>query len=159
MLAYPTLLWDYGIMPTLIETETAAGEGRRPFAPPLVAAALLDWSNYLVLDSIQDGTLPLAFDIARPGACRQFLRVATASVLAAQAGLKASADLERFFEATFPKSKPIYRAARLAWIWHCDYDHIYTLLTEGELFDAGGATRYQIPRESVLKFLTKRRVK
>jgi hypothetical protein len=147
-------------MLTLIETEVPAAKAKamRPFAPPVVAAALMDCSNYHVFDCVENGTLPLAFDIARPGAVRQCLRVATASILAARSGLKASADLEKFIEMTFPKERPVYRPGRLAWILHCDHDHIYHLLGSGTLSDAGGATRYQIPRESIVSFLTKRRL-
>jgi hypothetical protein len=130
----------------------------RPFTSPWYAAAILDCSKFSLLDHIENGRMPLAFDIGRPGASRVCLRMATASVLAVKTGLKPSPDLEKFFDGAFPKDKPFYRPPRLAWILHCDYDHIYHLLTAKALADTGGATRYQIPRESILDFLGKRRL-
>jgi hypothetical protein len=139
--------------------ENPAPETARPFASPWVAAALLDCSKYTFLNHVEHGRLPLAFDIAIPGATRLCLRVATASVLAVRTGLKPSADMGRFFDAAFPKDTPIYRAARLAWILQCDYDHIYHLIGARALANVDRATRYQIPRESIVKFLGKRRLK
>jgi hypothetical protein len=146
-------------MQTIIGNESQALETARPLAALGFAAALLDCSNYRVLDFIENGALPLAFDIAKPGARRHCLRVATAGVLAVRSGLKASSDLEKFLDAAFPKGQPVCPAARLAWKLHCDYDHIYHLLAARALSDAGTATRYQIPRESILKFLANRRLK
>jgi hypothetical protein len=134
-----------------IEDEARAFKTSRPFASPCFAAAILDCSKY--------SRIPLAFDIATPGATRLCLRMATASVLAVKTGLKPSSDMAKFFDTTFPKDKPVYRPARLAWMLHCDYDHIYHLLAAKALADAGGATRYQIPRESILEFLTQRLLK
>jgi hypothetical protein len=133
-------------------------EARRPFASPPFATAILDCSRYSLLDCIQNAGMPLAFDIRAPGAQRLCLRVATASVLAVRTGLKPSSDMAKFFDGAFPKDKPVYRPPRLAWILHCDYDHIYHLLEAGALADAGGARRYQIPRESIVDFLAKRRL-
>ncbi len=102
--------------------------------------------------------MPLAFDIGAPGARRVCLRVAAANLLAVKTGLKPLADLDKFLGDAFPADRPVYRPPRLAWMLHCDYDHIYNLLDTGALSDAGGATRYQIPRASIIKFLTHRRL-
>jgi len=142
-----------------IEDEARAFKTSRPFASPCFAAAILDCSKYSLGDYIEHDRIPLAFDIATPGATRLCLRMATASVLAVKTGLKPSSDMAKFFDAAFPKDKPVYRPARLAWMLHCDYDHIYHLLAAKALADAGGATRYQIPRESILEFLTQRLLK
>jgi hypothetical protein len=146
-------------MPNTTETEFKGVETRRPFASPGFAEAILDCSKYSLLSHIQSGGIPLAFDIGIPGATRLCLRMSTANVLAARTGLKPSSDMAKFFDAAFPKDKPVYRPPRLAWILHCDYDHIYHLLAAKALADAGGATRYQIPRQSILDFLARRRLK
>ncbi len=146
-------------MQMTIENETQAVGTARPFASPWFAAAVLDCSKYSLWEHIQNGGIPLAFDIGAPGARRLCLRMATASVMAFKTGLKPSSDMAKFFDAAFPKERPVYRPPRLAWIFHCDYDHIYHLLAGKALADAGGATRYQIPRESIITFLTHRRVK
>jgi len=145
-------------MQNRIEHEIQAFETNRPFASTPFASAILDCSTYSLLDYIETGEIPLAFDIGAPGATRVCLRIASASVLAYKTGLKPSSDMAKFFDATFPKDKPFYRPPRLAWILHCDYDHIYHLLEANALADAGGSTRYQIPRESVVDFLAKRRL-
>jgi hypothetical protein len=141
-----------------IEDETQPFETARPFASPWFAAAILDCSKYSLSDYIENGGIPLAFNIGIPGATRICLRMATASVMAAKTGLKPSSDMAKFFDAAFPKDKPVYRPPRLAWMLHCDYDHIYHLLAAKALSDAGGATRYQIPRDSIIDFLTRRRL-
>jgi hypothetical protein len=143
----------------MIEVTTLAFETKRPFSSPGFATAILDCSKYCLLDYIGNGDIPLAFDIGVPGAKRVCLRMATASVLAARTGLKASSDIEKFFEFAFPTDKPVYRPPRLAWVLHCDYDHIYHLVEAKALADAGGETGYHIPRESIIKFLTERRLK
>jgi hypothetical protein len=145
-------------MQNAIEIGNRGLETARPLASPMFAAALLDCSYYNVLHHIEDGRLPLAFDIGRPGAARHFVRMATASVLAVRAGLRPSADIRKFFAGAFSPDKPVYRASRLAWMLQCDCDHIYHLVAARVLADAGGATRYQIPRESIIKFLTQRRL-
>lgn len=146
-------------MQTSIEDGIETLKRTRPFASPCYAAEILECSRYSLFDHVQNGDIPLAFDIAAPGATRLCLRMASASVLAFRTGLKPSSDLAKFLDAAFPGETPIYRAPRLAWILHCDYDHIYHLLASKALADAGGATRYQIPRESIIEFLTRRRVK
>ncbi|HUD49090.1 MAG TPA: hypothetical protein VMR33_19835 [Candidatus Baltobacteraceae bacterium] len=145
-------------MRNAFEDENEAFETSRPFSSPCFAAAVLDCSKYSLSDYIQSGVIPLAFDIGMPGATRLCLRVSTASVLAVRTGLKASSDMAKFFDGAFPKDRPHYRPPRLAWMLHCDYDHIYHLLAGNVLADAGGATRYQIPRQSILDFLAGRRL-
>jgi hypothetical protein len=145
-------------METTIENETQAIKTKRPFASPSFATAILECTKYSLLGRIENHELPLAFDIAAPGARRLCLRVAAANLLAVKTGLKPLADLEKFLGDAFPKDKPVYRPPQLAWMFHCDYDHIYNLLDTRALDDAGGATRYQIPRASIIKFLTQRRL-
>ena len=83
-----------------------------------------------------------------PGATRLCLRVATASVLARRTGLKPRRTWKNSLTRRFPPDKPVYRPPRLAWMLHCDYDHIYHLLDAGALDDAGGATRYRFPAKA-----------
>jgi hypothetical protein len=44
-------------------------------------------------------------------------------------------------------------------MFQCDADHIYHLIKASVLKDVGGSTRYRVPRDSVARFLTDRRVK
>jgi len=130
----------------------------RPFTSLWFAAALLDCSKYQLIEYIENGDIPLAFDIAVPGAHRACLRVATAELLQLSVGRTPNGDLARLFDLVLPKNRPVYRPAQLAWLLHCDYDHIYHLLRANILADAGGRTRYQVPRDSIIAFLTERRV-
>jgi hypothetical protein len=93
-----------------------------------------------------------------PGARRACLRIASASVMAVRTGLKPPSDMAKFLDDAFPPDKPVYRPPRLAWLLHCDYDHVYHLVDAKALADAGGPTGYRIPRKSIIDFLTKRRL-
>jgi hypothetical protein len=145
-------------MDNMIEDQNPAFKTRRPFASPSFATAILECTKYNLMEHIENRRLPLAFDIGVPGATRLCLRVAAANVLAVKTGLKPLTDMEKFLDGAFPADKPVFRPPRLAWILHCDYDHIYHLLETRALDDAGGATRYQIPRESIIGFMAKRRL-
>ena len=146
-------------MEIMIEDDIELCETKRPSASPWFAAAILDCSKYSLSEYIEKGQIPLAFDIGAPGATRLCLRMATASVMAVKTGLRPSSDMAKFFDAAFPKDKPFYKPPRLAWMLHCDYDHIYHLLAAKALADTGDETRYLIPRESIIEFLAKRRLK
>jgi hypothetical protein len=130
----------------------------RPFVSAAFAGAILDCSKYSLQEYIENHRLPMAFNIALPGATRLCLRVAAASVMAVRTGLKPPVDLVKFLDSAIPKDKPFYPPPRLAWLLDCDNDHIYHLLAAGALADAGDATRYLIPRESVMDFLSKRQL-
>jgi hypothetical protein len=130
----------------------------RPLASPALAAVILDCTTHTIADYIHDGTLPLSFDIKSPGKTRLCLRMATSNVLAFQSGLMPSSDLQKFFDTAFPRDKPLYSPPRLAWILHCEDEHIYHLLATGALIDAGDSNRHKVPRHSVIDFLQKRRL-
>jgi hypothetical protein len=141
-----------------IEDQNPGFKTVRPFASPSFATAILECTKYNLMDHIENRRLPLAFDIGVPGATRLCLRVAAANVLAVKTGLKPLTDMEKFLDSAFPADKPVFRPPRLAWLLHCDYDHIYHLLDAGALDDAGVATRYLIPRQSIITFLARRRL-
>jgi excisionase family DNA binding protein len=128
----------------------------RPFASPDSAAALLECSRFILSGHIENGRLSLLFDIARPGVKRLCLRIATPSLLALKTGLKLPTDDGKFLNGAFPQ--PFYNAPALAALLQCDYDHIYNLIQAKALADMGRGTHYLIPRESIIEFLTKRRV-
>ena len=133
--------------------------GRRPFSSVWQAATLLDCSEHRVYHYIQEGRLPLAFDIARPGGGRVCLRMATASVVGLQRHCRVPADLESFLAEVLPAAQFSYKAPQLARMWQCDLDHIYRLIAAKALKDVGGSTHYRVPRESVVRFLRQRRIK
>ena len=133
--------------------------GKRPFSSVWQAATLLDCTERRIYHYIQEGRLPLAFDISRPGGDRACIRMATASVVALQRIRTPSADLAPFLAGVVPETQFSFRAPQLARLLQCDLDHIYNLIATNALQDVGGPTRYRVPRESVIRFLTERRVK
>jgi hypothetical protein len=133
--------------------------GRRPFISVWQAATLLDCSERRVYHYIQEGRLPLAFDISRPGGERVCLRMATASVVGLQRHRRLQADLDSFLAEALPLEQYSYKAPQLARMWQCDQDHIYRLIGTKALEDVGGSIHYRVPRESVVRFLRERRVK
>jgi hypothetical protein len=136
-----------------------AMSGRRPFSSVWQAATMLDCSERRVYHHIQEGRLPLAFDISRPGGGRIYIRLATASVLALQRRRRPPSDLGQFLAEALPPEQYSYKAPQVARMLECDADHIYRLIAAGVLEDIGGRTRYRVPRESLVRFLTERRVK
>ena len=72
--------------------------GRRPFSSVWQAATMLDCSERRVYHHIQEGRLPLAFDISRPGGERSYIRMATASVMALQRHRRPPSDLDQFIQ-------------------------------------------------------------
>jgi len=133
--------------------------GRRPFTSVWQAATLLDCSERRVYHHIQEGRLPLAFDISRPGGERLYIRLATASVLALQRHRRPPSDLDQFLAEALPATHFSYKAPQVARMLECDADHIYRLIAANALEDIGGSTRYRVPRESLTHFLKERRVK
>jgi hypothetical protein len=133
--------------------------GRRPFTSVWQAATMLDCSERRVYHLIQEGRLPLAFDISRPGGDRVYIRLATASVLALQRHRCPPSDLAQFLAEALPADQFSYKAPQVARLLECDPDHIYRLIGAKVLDDIGGATRYRVPRDSLGRFFTERRVK
>jgi len=133
--------------------------GKRPFSSVWQAATLLDCSERQVYHYIQEGHLPLAFNIARPGGERACLRMATAAVVALQRHRPPPTELEPFLAEVTPETQFSFKAPQLAQLWQCDLDQIYRLIEAKALEDIGGPTRYRVSRESVVRFLTDRRVK
>jgi hypothetical protein len=133
--------------------------GKRPFSSVWQAATLLDCTEREVYHYIEKGQLTLAFDIAGPDSGRACLRMATASVVALQRCRPPPVDLASFLAEAAPETQFSYKAPQLARLLQCDPDHIYRLIAAHALEDIGGSTRYRVPRESVLRFLTERRVK
>jgi len=133
--------------------------GKRPFSSVWQAATLLDCTERQIYHYVQEGRLPLAFDICRPGADRVCIRMATASVVALQRVRLPSADLAPFLDSVAPATQFSFKAPQLARLLQCDSDHIYRLISSKMLEDVGGPTRYRVPRESVIRFLQERRIK
>jgi len=132
---------------------------RQPFSSVWQAATLLDCAEKRVYHYIQEGRLPLAFDISSPACQRACLRLATASVLALQRHAPPPADLALFLAAVLPETQFSYKAPQLARLLQCDVDHVYHLIEAGLLEDVGSSTRYRVPRVSVMRFLGERRIK
>ena len=133
--------------------------GRRPFTSVWQAATMLECTERQIYHQIQEGRLPLAFDISRPGGDRLYIRLATASVLAVQKLRPPPCDLNEFLALVLPESQFSYKAPQVAGMLECDPDHIYRLIGVKELEDIGGSTRYRVPRDSLVRFLTQRRVR
>jgi hypothetical protein len=133
--------------------------GKRPFSSVWQAATLLDCTERRVYHYIQEGRLPLAFDISKPEAGRACIRMATASVVALQRSRAPAADLAPFLASVAPETRYSYKAPELARMLQCDLDQIYRLIAAHALEDIGGPIHYRVPRESVIRFLTERRVK
>jgi hypothetical protein len=131
---------------------------RRPFTSVWQAAMMLDCTERHVSHHIQAGRLPLAFDISRPGGDRLFIRLATSSVVALQKRRLPPSDLDEFLAKALPDGQFSFKAPQLARMFACDADHIYHLIGAHQLEDIGGSTRYRVPRESLVQFLTERRV-
>ena len=123
------------------------------------AATLLDCSERRVYQYVQEGRLPLAFNIAKPACSRACLRMATATVVALQRRRPPPTELASFLAEVAPETQFSFEAPQLARLWQCDLDHVYRLIADHALEDVGGPTRYRVPRESVIRFLTERRVK
>src|SRR5579863_3709680 len=103
-------------------------DGRRPFSSVWQAATLLDCTERRIYHQIQEGRLPLAFDISRPGGGRHYMRVATASVVALQRRRQPPCELEPFLAKALPATQFSYKAPQLARMLECDADHIYHLI-------------------------------
>ncbi len=141
--------------------ETAADRGlqiKSPFVSVWQAAVLLERTEKEIYIRIQEGRLPLAFNIGMPGTARACLRLAASSVVSLMHRREPESDLAAFLERAVPVTHYSFRAPQLARLWQGDYDHVYRLVGAGELEDIGGKTRYRIPRESVIRFLTARRI-
>jgi hypothetical protein len=136
-----------------------AMNGRRPFSSVWQAATMLDCSERRVYHHIQEGRLPLAFDISRPGGERVYIRLATASVMALQRHRRPPSDLDQFLAEALPPGQFSFKAPQVARMLECDPDHIYRLIGANVLEDIGGSTRYRVSRESLVRFFTERRVK
>jgi len=133
--------------------------GTRPFSSVWQAATMLDCTERQIYHYIQEGRLPLAFDICRPGAERVCIRMATASVVSLQRVRLPSSDLSPFLNQVAPETQFSFKAPQLARLLQCDQDHIYRLISSNMLEDVGGPTRYRVPRESLIRFLQERRIK
>jgi hypothetical protein len=133
--------------------------GRQPFSSVWQAANLLDCTERRVYQHIQEGRLPLAFDIARPGGRRFCIRLSTASVVALQRHQPPPSDLGQFLDRVLPAVQFSYKAPQVARMLQCDVDHIYRLIGANALEDVGGSTHYRVPRESLVRFFMERRVK
>ncbi len=131
----------------------------QPFTSVWQAATLLGCAEKQVYHYIQEGRLPLAFDIATPGSERGCIRMATASVVALQRHRPPGTDLDLFLAVALPAGQYSYKAPQLARLLQCDPDHVYQLIGAKALEDVGGSTRYRVPRESMVRFLTARRIK
>lgn len=128
---------------------------RRPFVSVWVAASVLNCSEHRISGWIQDGRLPFAFDIARPDASRACVRLSTAALWRFRSRTPPYPGLPEFLDATFPADKPAYQPGEVAWMMQCDSNHIYNLIHWKVL--AGVARRpYEIPRQSLVCFLTER---
>jgi len=68
-------------------------------------------------------------------------------------------DLNQFLGEVLPAGQFSYKAPQVARMLECDPDHVYRLIGAKVLEDIGGSTRYRVPRESLVRFLTERRVK
>jgi hypothetical protein len=132
---------------------------RRPLASVWQAASMLDCSERDIYHQIEEGRLPLAFDISGPAGGRAYIRLATSSVVAAQRRRRAPGDLNKFLAELLPEGQFSYKAPQVARMLECDPDHIYRLIGAKALEDIGGSTRYRVPRDSLVRFLTQRRVK
>lgn len=133
--------------------------GPRPFTSVWQAASMLNCTEKQIYHQIQDGRLPLAFDISGPGRERIYLRVATSSVMALQQQRTPPSDLDAFLAEVLPEGQFSYKAPQVARMLECDSDHIYRLIGANVLEDIGGNTRYRVPRESLARFLTQRKVR
>ncbi len=150
-------------MSTLLKEplETAAGRGfqaKSPFVSAWQAAVLLECTEREIYIRIQEGRLPLAFNIGSPGASRLCVRLAASTVVSLMHGREPESDVAAFLERAVPPTHYSFRAPQLARLWRGDPDHIYRLVAAGALEDVGGKTHYRIPRESVIRFLTARRI-
>jgi predicted DNA-binding transcriptional regulator AlpA len=136
----------------------ARAASRSPFTSVWQAASLLGAAGPDVYHLIQDGSLPLAFNIARPGGARACVRVATAAVLALKRGKFPPSGLQPFLASLLPDSRFSYSVPQLAFMLQCDPDHIYHLIAHKQFEDVGGPTRYRVPRRSIAGFLTSRQL-
>jgi hypothetical protein len=128
----------------------------RPLSSVWVAAVLLNCGEHRVHQYIEDGKLPLAFDISQPGAARATIRVALPNVLELRRGRKRSGNLSQFMASALPMG--MYRAPEVAWALQCDYDFVYKLVRKKALENVGSYGRYLIPRASIVAFLKKRKI-
>lgn len=129
---------------------------QRPLTSVWVAAVLLNCDEHQIHRYIQDGQIPLAFDISHPGARRAAIRVALPNVMELRHKRKRTADLNEFLLRFF--NDGIYRAVDVAWLLQCDYDFVYKLVRAKALENSAKAGRYLISRANLSAFLKKRRI-
>ena len=91
----------------------------RPFVSVWVAASVLNCGERRIAAWLEDGSLPFAFNIARPGVRRACVRLATGSLQGLLRGKQPFATQPEFLAATFPPATPVYEPARLAWMMQC----------------------------------------
>jgi hypothetical protein len=128
---------------------------KRPFVSVWVAASVLNCSEHRIAGWIQDGRLPFAVNIARPGVSRACVRLSTAALQAFLFGGLPFAGVPEFLDAVFPPGTANYKPPQLAWMMQCDADHIYNLIRARVLTDVG-ARSYEVSRQSLLSFLSER---
>jgi len=92
--------------------------GPRPFTSVWQAASMLNCTEKQIYHQIQDGRLPLAFDISGPGRERIYLRVATSSVMALQQQRTPPSDLDAFLAEVLPKDNSPTRPRKSRGCWN-----------------------------------------
>lgn len=130
----------------------------RPLVDVRTVCALRDCDTAEVLEMIEEGTLPYAFNIASKSSRRE-LRIFSGSLAPEQS----VPELPQVMAAIVPASAEI-TTPQISRAFNCDYDHVLALILAGHLQRVpgtkwrrgpGGAAR--VLRTSAIRFLEQRR--
>jgi hypothetical protein len=141
---------------------------QRPFLSVYACCAIADLTYDQVLSLIDDGAIPVAFNIAqRQSTTKLCLRVLTSSLAEYLSGRRAAAPGPNFateLASLFPALSATVRTPTLARILDCNEDHIARLVHDGCLRSAttlrrGAGGCGLIYRHSIIDFLLQRRIR
>ena len=113
---------------------------------------------------VEAGILPFVWDIRSAFSKQPFLRVLASSVMEIQKTGKAvqNSELGVVIDSIIPHHRPILRATEVARMFSCDQCHVTGLILSRMLVEDGKRSRAnetrRVTRDSVVRFLTQRRV-
>jgi hypothetical protein len=136
---------------------------RRPMMAVASAALICNCSTKAIENAILDGKIEWAFDVALPRKSRKLVRVLTRCVFDHLEGVRSRLALPQVLALVFPESRARLRTAEISWAFHVDQNHAVSLVKHGAIKALPGTGNRvnqspQIPRASIVEFLSQRRI-